>query len=150
MNAELLAGRLDALLTMLGAPVPAIQEVEAKEPITLISLSPEQIDAIRKAMPEISTSKIAAGTYRSLEKDYSTIGMFNFVVGRTDLPDDLAYQLVKAVHENQPRLVKTHPAASGVLPQNVEKNTFLPFHPGAVRYYREIGMSIPEPLVPTN
>jgi TRAP transporter TAXI family solute receptor len=78
MNAELLAGRLDALLTMLGAPVPAIQEVEAKEPITLISLSPEQIDAIRKAMPEISTSKIAAGTYRSLEKDYSTIGMFNF------------------------------------------------------------------------
>jgi uncharacterized protein len=31
-----------------------------------------------------------------------------------------------------------------------DKNTFLPFHPGAVRYYREIGISIPESLVPTN
>jgi uncharacterized protein len=41
-------------------------------------------------------------------------------------------------------------AASEVLPQNVEKNTFLPFHPGAVRYYREIGISIPDSLVPTD
>ena len=48
-------------------------------------------------MPEISPSKITAGTYRSMEKDYSTIGMFNFVVGRADLPDDLGYQLVKSI-----------------------------------------------------
>jgi uncharacterized protein len=150
MNAELLAGRLDALLTMLGTPVPAIQEIEAKEPVTFISLSSEQIEAIRKAMPEIGPSKITAGTYRSLEKDYSTIGMFNFVVGRTDLPDDLVYQLVKAIHENQPRLLKVHSAASEIVPQNVDKNTFLPFHPGAIRYYREIGISIPDALVPTN
>jgi TRAP-type uncharacterized transport system substrate-binding protein len=60
------------------------------------------------------------------------------------------YQLVKATFEDQPRLVKAHPAASETLPQNVDKNTFLPFHPGAVRYYREIGMSIPDSLVPTN
>jgi TRAP-type uncharacterized transport system substrate-binding protein len=109
--------------------VPAIQEVEAKEPIAFIGLSSEQIEAIRKAMPELGPSKIAAGAYRALEKDYSTIGMFNFVVGRTDLPDDLADQLVKAVHENQPRLVKVNSAASEIVPQNVDKNTFLPFHP---------------------
>jgi|HubBroStandDraft_6_1064221.scaffolds.fasta_scaffold304089_2 TRAP transporter TAXI family solute receptor len=150
INADLLSGRLDAILTMLGTPVPVIQEVEVKEPITFIGLSSEQIEAIRKAMPELGPAKIAAGTYRALEKDYATIGMFNFVVGRTDLPDDLAYQLVKAVLENQPRLVKVNSAASEILPQNVEKNTFLPFHPGAVRYYREIGISIPRSLVPTN
>jgi TRAP-type uncharacterized transport system substrate-binding protein len=46
--------------------------------------------------------------------------------------------------------VKAHSAASETLPQNVVKNTFLPFHPGAVRYYREIGMSIPDSLVPMN
>ena len=101
-------------------------------------------------MPEFSPSKIAAGTYRSLDKDYVTIGVYNFAIGRADLPDDLVYQLVKAVFENQPRLVKAHSAASETLPQNVDKNTFLPFHPGAVRYYREIGISIPDSLVPTN
>ena len=67
-----------------------------------------------------------------------------------DLPDDLVYQLVKAVFENQPLLVKATSAASDTLPQNAVKDTFLPFHPGAVRYYREIGIKIPDALVPTN
>ena len=147
---ELFAGRNDALVTLTGAPVPAIQEIETKEPVTFISLSSEQIDAIRKAMPEFSPSKIAAGTYRLLDKDYITFGVYNFAIGRADLPDELVYQLVKAVHENQPRLLKAHSAARETIPQNVDKNTFLPFHPGAVRYYREIGVKIPDSLVPTN
>src|ERR1700730_5098583 len=147
---ELLDGRVDAIVTLLGAPVPAIQEAEAKEPVTFISLSPEQIEAIRKAMPEFGPSKIAARTYRSLDKDYATIGVYNFAVGRADLPDDLVYQLVKATFEHQPPLVKTTVTASETLPQNVDKDTFLPFHPGAVRYYREIGIKIPDELAPMN
>jgi TRAP-type uncharacterized transport system substrate-binding protein len=62
----------------------------------------------------------------------------------------LVYQLVKAVFENQPRRLQAHSAASETIPRNVNKNTFLPFHPGAVRYYREIGISIPDSLVLTN
>jgi TRAP transporter TAXI family solute receptor len=150
MVTELFAGRVDAFTTLTGAPMPAIQEAEVKEPVTFISLSPEQIEAIRKVLPEFSPSKIAAGTYRSLEKDYVTVGVYNFAIGRADLPDDLVYDLVKAVFENQPRLLKAHSTASETLPQNVDKNTFLPFHPGAVRYYREIGIKIPDSLVPTN
>ena len=59
-------------------------------------------------------------------------------------------QLVKAVFDHQPRLVKATSTASETLPQNAVKNTFLPFHPGAVRYYREVGIRIPAELVPTN
>ena len=147
---DLPAGRMDAFITTIGAPAPAIQDVETKEPVTFLSPSSEQIEAIRKVMPELSPSKIAAGTYRFLDKDYATIGMYNFGIGRADLPDDLVYQLVKAVFENQPRLVKAFSGASETIPQNVVKDTFLPFHPGAVRYYREIGISIPDSLVPTN
>ena len=150
MATEFIAGRYDAFVTLTGAPVPAIQQAEAKEPVTFLNLSPEQIDAIRKAMPEFSSSKIAAGTYRTQDKDYITFGVYNFAIGRADLPDDLVYQLVKAVFENQPRLLKAHSAAIETLPQNVDKDTFLPFHPGAVRYYREIGISIPDALVATN
>jgi uncharacterized protein len=101
-------------------------------------------------MPELTPSIIPAVTYSSLDKDYSTIGVYNFAVGRSDLPEDLAYQLVKAVFENQPRLIKASSTAGETVPRNVVKNTFLPFHPGAVRYYREIGISIPDSLVPTH
>jgi uncharacterized protein len=147
---ELLAGRIDALVTLLGAPVPAIQKVDAKEPVTFLNLSSEQMDAIRKAIPAFGPAKIVAGTYRLLDKDYVTIGVPNFVIGQADLPEGLVYQLVKAVFENQPRLAKATSAASDTLPQNVVKDTFLPFHRGAVRYYREIGISIPESLAETN
>jgi uncharacterized protein len=147
---DLVAGRYNAIVLGLGAPIPAVKELEAKEPLTFISPSPKEIDAIRKAMPELTPSTITAGTYSSLDKDYSTVGVYNFAVGRADLPDDLVYQSVKAVFENQPRLVKASSSANETLPQNVTKNTFLPFHPGAVRYYREIGVKIPDQLVPTN
>ena len=151
MGTDLLAGHIDALLTLLGAPVPAIQSVDTKEPVTFLSLSAEQMEAIRKEWPEFGPAKIAAGTYRLMDKDYVTVGVPNFVIGRADLPDDLVYQLVKAVFENQPRLVKATSAASDTLPQNVVKDTFLQFHPGAARYYCEVGIKIPDVLVaPTN
>ena len=79
-------------MTLIGAPTPAIQDVEAKEPVTFISLSPEQIEAIRKALPEFSPSKVAAGTYRSLDKDYVTIGVPNFAIGRADLAKQTSAQ----------------------------------------------------------
>ena len=143
-------GRFDALLAALGAPVPALTKGEAKEPLKFISLTGEQTESLRKAMPELTPSTITAGTYASLKEDYHTVGLYNFAIGRADLPDDLVYQLVKMVFENQASLVKAHSSARETIPQNVDKDTFLPFHPGAIRYYREIGVNIPAALVPKN
>jgi TRAP transporter TAXI family solute receptor len=146
----LLEGRYDAVVAFAGVPMPALKQAEAQEPLVFVSPTPEQIEAIRKAMPELTISQIGSGVYRSLDKTDTTVGTYAFAIGRDDLPDELVYQLVKAVFENQPRLVKAASAASDTLPQNVDKNTFLPFHPGAIRYYREIGISIPDSLVPSN
>ena len=137
-------------MAALGAPVPALKMGEAKEPLKFISLSAEETKKLREEMPELTTSTIAGGTYASLNEDYHTVGLYNFAIGRADLPDDLVYQLVKTVFENQASLVKVHSTARETIPQNVDKDTFLPFHPGAIRYYKEIGIKIPASLVPTN
>jgi uncharacterized protein len=150
VTADLLGGRYDSLVVFAGIPMPALKQVEAQEPLVFASLTPEEIEVIRKAMLELTISQIDSGVYSSLDKTYTTVGMYTFAIGRDDLPDDLVYQLVKAVFENQPRLVKATSAASETIPQNVVKDTFLPFHPGAVRYYREIGISIPDALAVTN
>ena len=150
MTKDLLSGRYNAVVMVGGAPFPAAMELEKKEPLHFISLSEPEIDVVRKAIPELSLSHITAGTYTSLDKDYTTVGVYNFAVGRSDLPEDLVYNLVKAVHDNQPRLVSSTESAKETIPQNILKDTFLPFHPGAVRYYREIGIKIPDALVPTN
>jgi uncharacterized protein len=96
---------------------------------------------------EITPSTIAAGTYRSLTKDYPTIGLYNFAVAHKDLPDGLVYQIVKTVFENQAELVKAHPVAKETVPENIERNTLFPLHPGALRYYREKGIAIPPPAL---
>jgi uncharacterized protein len=148
---DLLSGRYNAVIMVGGAPFPVTQELEKKEPLNFISLSSSEIDLVRKAIPELSLSTIPAGTYASLGKDYTTVGVYNFAVGRSDLPEDLVYNLVKAVYDNQPRLVSSIDSAKETVPQNVLKDTFLPLHPGALRYYREIGITIPDVLVaPTN
>jgi TRAP transporter TAXI family solute receptor len=108
------------------------------------------MEAIQKAMPELSRSTIPSKTYKSLEKDYESLGVYNFAIVRADLPDDLVYQLLKVVFENTHALAQEVPSASDTLPKNVDKNTFLPFHSGAVRYYHEIGINIPAALMPTN
>jgi uncharacterized protein len=151
MARDLLSGRYNAVVMVGGTPFPATKDLEKKEPLNFISLSDSEIDVVRKAIPELSLSTIPAGTYASLGKDYTTVGIYNFAVGRSDLPDDLVYNLVKAVHDNQPRLVSSTDSAKETVPQNVFKDTFLPFHSGAIRYYREIGIKIPDALVgPTN
>jgi len=147
---DLLEGRYDALSLVAGVPFPALKQVEAKEPLVFVSLTPEQIEAIRKAIPELTISQIGSGAYTSLDKTYTTVGLYIFVIGRDDLPDELVYQLVKATFANHDRLLKAIPAAAETLPKNVDKNTILPFHPGAVRYYREIGIKIPDELAQMN
>ena len=118
------------------------------EPLTFIRLTQPQIDAVRKAMPELSPSTISSTIYRSLESDYDTFGVYNFAIGRADLPDDLVYQLVKVLFENAQALAAELPATSKTIPRNVDRDTFLPLHPGAIRYYREIGIAIPADLIP--
>jgi TRAP-type uncharacterized transport system substrate-binding protein len=64
------------------------------------------------------------------------------------VPEDLVYAVTKAVLENNPQLVKGHAAGKETVTENWNRNTFLPFHPGTVRYYKEKGINIPKNLLP--
>ena len=89
---------------------------------------------------------VEAGTYASLDRDYQTIGLFNFAVAHKDVPDDLVYRIVKTVFQNRDELVKAQSSAKETMPANIGRNTTLPLHPGAARYYREIGIAVPAGL----
>ncbi len=147
MASQVIGGQLDGVAVSTGVPVPALLEVEAREPLEFIAFTPEQLGTLMRLMPELSTSTLPRATYPSLTEDYPTVGLFNFVVAHKDLPADLVYQAVKAVYDNHERLVRAHPAARETVPANISRDTFLPLHPGAVRYYREIGVALPAALI---
>jgi TRAP-type uncharacterized transport system substrate-binding protein len=75
------------------------------------------------------------------------VGMFNFAIGHKSLPEDLVYEMVKAVLGQNDRLKQAIAAGSETVAANASKNTFLPYHPGAARYLREAGQTIPDNLV---
>jgi TRAP transporter TAXI family solute receptor len=147
MQTQLKDGALDGVTFVGGVPFPALAELEKSAPIDFIQPSSDQIAAIRKQLPEMSPSTIATGSYSSLKNNYETVGLFNFAVAHKDLPDDLAYAIVKAVFQNNADLVKAQASAKETIAANIGRNTLLPLHPGAERYYRELGIKIPSPVV---
>ena len=75
--------------------------------------------------------------------------MFNFAIGHQSLDAGFVYELVKAVLDNNAQLRQAIAAGAETVAENATKNGFLPFHPGAVRYFRERGIAIPDNLVGT-
>src|SRR5262245_36587053 len=143
LTSQLKSGDLDGVVFVAGFPTPALTELIATQPLAFVQPSADQVVAIRKALPAITPSTVPAGTYSSLARDYQTVGLYNFAVAHKDLPDDLVYRIVRAVFVNHAELVKAEPSAKETIPANIGRNTVLPLHPGAVRYYREIGTPIP-------
>lgn len=138
---QLGAKRLDAVVFVGGVPLPEVTELEKKGVIRNLTLLPSQIDTIRSAMPEIAQSTIAAGTYPSLRRSYHTVGMYNFAVARGNLPDSLAQAILDVVFNNPDEMMRIHPAAAETVPGNFVRNTVLPFHEGAARWYNNKAIS---------
>jgi TRAP transporter TAXI family solute receptor len=131
--------KLDVLAAGAGVPFPSFVELEAKDKVRYIALTSAEIASARLTMPELTPSRIPAGTYPSLLRHYQTLGLFNFAVAHASLPDDLVSSVVRAVFENNEEMMEAHAAAAATVPANIDRNSFLPLHPGAIRYYRQIG-----------
>ncbi len=138
LAAQLEKGQIDVLAAAAGAPFPALAGLDAKKLLRFIDISKSQIVALRLAMPELAPSVVPAGVYPSLMKDYASVGLFNFAVARSDMPNSLAYRIVEAVFKNRDELVSAHAAASETIPANFSRNTFMPYHPGANRYFSKV------------
>ncbi|QRM35805.1 TAXI family TRAP transporter solute-binding subunit (plasmid) [Microvirga sp. VF16] len=133
------AGALDGLAVAAGVPFPSFIDLEQKGKVRYLPVTPQQIRDLRLAMPELGTSVVGAGTYPSLRNNYGTVGLYNFAVAHRDVPADLVYAIVDAVFANHDELVEVHSAAAETVPANFTRNSFLPFHDGASRWYQNHG-----------
>ncbi|MBM3565289.1 MAG: TAXI family TRAP transporter solute-binding subunit [Alphaproteobacteria bacterium] len=146
MASQLGDGLLDAFPFCAGVPISVYSELEAQRPVVFFTYTADELAKIKKAIPELSDSTIPKGTYKSQAEDHKTVGLYNFFIVHKDMDADTVYKIAKAVLENNADMVKGHAAAKETLIENWTKNTFLPFHPGAVKYYKEKGIAIPKNL----
>jgi TRAP transporter TAXI family solute receptor len=146
MAANLQDGLIEAFPFCAGIPIAAYQELESANRVRFFTFNKSEIQRIKGALPELTDAVIPKGTYRQLAEDQPTVGVFNFGLAHKDVPEDLVYLVVKTVLEHGAELARAHPAARETVLENWKRNTIVPFHPGALRYLRERGISVPASL----
>jgi len=90
---------------------------------------------------------IKAGTYPGQDKDINTIAQPNFLGVNASVDENHVYLLTKTMYENLPFLQAIHPATKVMTVEKAMAGLPVPLHPGAAKYYKEMGMTIPSHLV---
>lgn len=149
MASQMLDGQLSHIGFSAGIPIAAVTEIEAQADINIYGLDAEQREIVKEALPYFDDYTIPADTYDQLDEDIETIAMFNYGVVQKETNADFVYDFVKAYHENIDQMISAHAsAAEAEDPETILNNQEYPMHVGAIRYYEEIGLDIPEELYP--
>lgn len=138
-SVELMKNRqLDATLQSAGLGVASIRDLATAVKIVVIPVPADVVQKIGNAAYQPSV--IPANTYEGQTQDTPTAAIPNFLVTQSDVSDDLAYAMTKALYENLDTLYAAHNAAKAIKLENATKGMPVPIHPGAERYYREVGL----------
>lgn len=133
-------GSLDCGVHVTSVPNSSIQDTALSVGLSILSINDSARDAMIQANPSFSKTTISKDKYSS-DFDAETLGVRNVYVCPTDANEQMVYDWVKTIDENNAALAAAHPQAGEYgLRQNVLQCQMFPFHPGAERYYREIGM----------
>jgi len=138
----LLDGNVDAFLSYAAVPVPALKALEATPGARwqLLGLPEERIQGAVKANPGYVRYVVPGKAYGRAD-DTATIGAPNIFIVNKDLPEDLVYRVTKAMMERLEEFKKIHPTHKDMTREaSAQAVADLPFHPGAIRYYKEAGL----------
>lgn len=141
-------GDIDAGFWSVGPPTSSILNLAVTRDIALVALTDEEIDNARKLEPVFAPYTLRAGMYDKVDEAVKTISIPNVLVVNADMPDDLAYAITKVLFEKVGELIAIHPAANDTTVEFSMTSTPVPLHPGALRYYQEIGAQVPDQLKP--
>lgn len=141
LGGQLQDGLIDVVAFAAGIPIPAVSQLEVQTDVNIIGMTDEEQAKILKNFP-VSKFEIPASTYQSLDKPSNVVSMWNFAIANCDVSEDFVYEMTKLTMENNDKMVGIHKAAKSSIPENYSKNTVLPWHPGAARWFNENGYKI--------
>ncbi|MBN8412966.1 TAXI family TRAP transporter solute-binding subunit [Halomonas denitrificans] len=131
-------GQIDAFATASSFPAPNVIETAASHDVGLVSFSEAEVEATGAA-PQI----IPAGTYAGVDEDVLTTSLPVVAYTTSAMDEETAYTLTKTFWERREAMAKTSPWWQAISPQMLA-NLEGPLHPGALRYYEESGVQIPD------
>lgn len=138
-------GNVQANFGVTGLPAPWLLDLETTHEIEYIPLEQKDLDKILEAYPYWAQGVVPEGTYKHQTGEIPVITFWNIAIADKDLSDELVYDLVKTTFEHHEDLIAIDPTSKDTLPENIV-NSSIPLHPGALKYYEEIGIELPDNL----
>lgn len=132
-------GHVDVFTLGTAAPSSAVMDLANSRPISLVPVDDATMAEMRKVNPAYNKLIIKAGTYPGQDQDVPAIGYFTHVIVACDLPTDTVYTMVKTMAENIPAMAAVSKSMANLTPQVMATEMGVPLHPGAAKYYKEVG-----------
>jgi hypothetical protein len=143
------SGTIKGMNTPGGVPVAAVSQAFAalRDKLVILGFSEEQLQQINSEYDLWKRFVIPANTYESQSKAVNTIAQPNFLAVRSDIDADTVYLITKTIYANLSFLNNVHKATKIMALNKALNDLPIPLHPGAARYYKEVGITIPEERV---
>jgi TRAP transporter TAXI family solute receptor len=134
-------GKIDAYGYTVGVPNAGVAVATDGCDARIINLNTEVERKLVEENPYYAFATIPKGTYKTTTEDVTTFGVMATFVTSADVPDDIVYEVVRAVFENLDDFRRLHPAFANLDPKRmITDGLSAPLHPGAVKYYKEKGL----------
>jgi uncharacterized protein len=123
------------------APAGAVMDLAAARPVKLLGQA-ESYDKMLKLNPSYKLITLPKGTYPNQDQDIKVIGFYTHVVASCKLPADEVYKMTKTIAENTKTLATVAKDIGKLKPAGMAADIGVPFHPGAAKYYKEVGIDV--------
>jgi hypothetical protein len=134
-------GSADAAFLGGAVPTASITQAAASMDISFLPFGDTEKQQLTGDFVFFAPATIPAGTYRNQTEAFDGLDVGSMhLITSADASDDLVYNVTKLLYENRERVVEKHAAGRAINPNNVVRDTGTEFHPGAIRFYREIGI----------
>lgn len=133
-------GKIHAAFITAGAPTTAVVDLAISKDIVLLEIGDAEAEALMAQYPFYTKTTIPAGTYNGVDTDVQTLSVRATLISSTEVSEDAIYELTKALFENKEALEGSHAKFTELDPEAAVLGISVPFHPGAEKYYKEIGI----------
>jgi len=135
-------GKVDAFFWNSAIPAGSVMDLAGTPGQTIVLIPTDEVmPALIERHGELyQTTYIPKETYRGMVEDIPTVSVAAVLVVESGTSEDLVYEITKALFEHHDELVATHPSAADLTLESAVQGSTIPYHPGAIRYYRERGV----------
>ena len=133
--------QVDAAFLGGAIPTPAIVQASTTLDIVFIPYDETAKAELLKKYPSFSAMTVPADKYKALKEDFKGLSVgYMHLITHAKVDEDTVYKVTKALYENRAKVVEIHPAGKAINEKNTVRKTGTPFHPGAIKYFKEAGI----------